>query len=109
MTDTDCTSPVERTEKTHNSTPRRDSEIGGTAENGNADAQPSQRSHISDRARRELREFFRDNPGAYLTIDNVAMKLGVEATTARSYLSCLTRDFDGMLERVSVYRLRAKE
>lgn len=56
---------------------------------------------------RELVNFFQANPGEELSIKDAACKLGCSAGSARNYLASLSGD--GILERVSVYRLKARE
>lgn len=55
---------------------------------------------------RTLVEFFKQNPDEELTADDAAAKIGCTAGSARNYLASLSGD--GILERVSVYRLKRK-
>lgn len=53
---------------------------------------------------RALVDFFQQNPTEELTADDAAAKIGCSAGSARNYLASLSGE--GILERVSVYRLR---
>lgn len=58
----------------------------------------------STKAMRDLAAFFTKNPSEELSIDDAAVKIGVCGTYAGAALSSLAGA--GILERVSVYRLR---
>lgn len=107
MIDTAVNSPAESTAKTDSSMPQAHPAAPHPTENGGVDAQPDTRKPFGARSRRRLVEFFSRNPGEELSIEDAAHKLGVSTTTAGHYLSTLAGD--GLLVRVSVYRLRAKE
>jgi response regulator of citrate/malate metabolism len=51
-----------------------------------------------------LKEFFANNPDEELTIPDAASKLGISQKSAGTYLAALKGH--GLLERVSIYRLK---
>ena len=54
-----------------------------------------------------LRRFFADNPFEELSVDDVAVKFGCQRGTAEHAVATLRQD--GLVERVSVYRLTRAE
>jgi Fic family protein len=54
-----------------------------------------------------LKTFFEANPSEELTVDDAAIKAQLTHKTAQTYLANLTGE--GILERVSVYRLKRAE
>lgn len=54
---------------------------------------------------RQLREFFEANPNEELSAADIAAKFGCAVTTARNAIVYLRAE--GLLERVSVYRLKS--
>lgn len=77
---------------------------GACDENGKKRTQPSKARSESRKGFNALRDFFAANPDEELTIEDAAAKLGVNTTSAGSYLAKLKGM--GMLERVSIYRLK---
>lgn len=65
---------------------------------------------MSDRrlrlAERKLVDFFKNNPDEELTVDDAIAKFDLPRTSAMKYLAALSGD--GLLERVSVYKLSSK-
>lgn len=55
----------------------------------------------------EMRKFFLRNPDEELSIAEAAMKFDLAPKKAGEYLSFLSGD--GLLERVSIYRIRSSE
>lgn len=54
-----------------------------------------------------LKKFFADNPGEELTVEDTATKFGISFKRARNMLAALSGA--GLLERVSIYRLKDEQ
>lgn len=76
-----------------------------TEENSNGHSRkPNKSGSQVRRGETTLRDFFTANPGEELTIADAAAKIGIDQKSAATYLARLKGL--GLLERISIYRLK---